>query len=206
MLTKFITTKVAALCGAALISIAIAAPASAVVIFSDNFNRANNINSGWTETEEDSPDVGVYGNRLRLRDGGPPQGAAEQLGLSTAGYENITLSFTWEGINTENFENFLMIEFDTGSGYQALNGFFLGGVPILNGFDQTATAIDLDLAADNPGTFALRFLLDANNNNQVRIDNVVLEGDLIPVPEPGSLALFGLGLAGLGFARRRKVA
>ena len=40
----------------------------------------------------------------------------------------------------------------------------------------------------------------------VLIDNVVLEGDLIPVPEPGSLALFGLGLAGLGFARRRKVA
>ncbi|NQV22680.1 MAG: PEP-CTERM sorting domain-containing protein, partial [Rhodospirillales bacterium] len=26
------------------------------------------------------------------------------------------------------------------------------------------------------------------------------------IPEPGTLALFGLGLAGIGFARRRKVA
>jgi hypothetical protein len=31
-------------------------------------------------------------------------------------------------------------------------------------------------------------------------------GGLTPVAEPGTLALFGLGLAGLGFARRRKVA
>jgi hypothetical protein len=31
-------------------------------------------------------------------------------------------------------------------------------------------------------------------------------GEVVDVPEPGRLALFGLGLAGLGFVRRRKVA
>ena len=31
------------------------------------------------------------------------------------------------------------------------------------------------------------------------------DGSGTPVPEPGTLALFGIGLAGLGFARRKKV-
>ncbi len=38
------------------------------------------------------------------------------------------------------------------------------------------------------------------------IDNVSIAEVSSSVPEPGTLALFGLGLAGLGFARRRKAA
>lgn len=64
------------------------------------------------------------------------------------------------------------------------------------GFGADFVRLDIDLvAAESAGTTNVGDFLLIN-----------LATRHISVPEPGTLALFGLGLAGLGFARRRKAA
>jgi len=74
---------------------AMAAPASAVVFFTDDFNRANSqiVGNGWGESESENGGVRVYTNTLRVRDQNPTTGMAWHI-VSTAGYQNITLSFS----------------------------------------------------------------------------------------------------------------
>lgn len=112
--------------------------------------------------------------------------------------------------------------FTLNEGFNAL-GFFLtdpndaGGILDINAADGAGYTLNIEDilggSQNNKGAFYLSFfsfgaditsitLTKNNSSDGVGFDNVTVGR----VPEPGTLALLGLGLAGLGIARRRKSA
>lgn len=85
-------------------------------------------------------------------------------------------------------------------------------------FIDSITGTDVDAAANGdqnqPGTYYVNILSDTpfrkvvatSSQHAFEIDNISYNptNPNIPTPEPLTLSLFGAGLAGLGFARRRK--
>ena len=63
--------------------------------------------------------------------------------------------------------------------------------------DYSATTVDPD---DDRRFWTIQEWVSADNVWSTQITEIII------VPEPGTLALFGLGLAGLGFARRKRKA
>lgn len=190
--------------------------ASAAVIFSDNFNRANSsaVGNSWAEHEEDADDVAISTNRLQLRDHqNPAPDATATHNISTLGYNNITLAFDWAPIEVSDIGDSLFAEWRVGSSAWTM----LGGTFDLGGSTAFASTGPLNLGntADNLLSLEIRFrTLVTSGSNGVDegafVDNVVVSGTAITaqaVPEPLTLSLFGAGLIGSGFAavrRRRK--
>lgn len=192
-----------------------AGSASAVTIFSDDFNRVDNntVGNGWSELASGNGDVKIDGNQLRLRDNlaGSPDAAAATGVIDATGYENINVSFTWQARNRNEASDFLRLSYGLDpapamTDEAAWTQIFSGSDAGTNVF---TASIALDALVEN-SLFSLMFWTEVSGNNSgndegFMIDSVVVTGDLIPVvPLPAGGLLMLSGLAGFAALRRRK--
>src|SRR5262249_50392703 len=97
-----------ALCGAAALTLTMPSPASANLIFSDDFTRINNnmVGNNWAESGGNAADVAIANNQLAF--GGAGTRSATQGNLSAVNLINIFLDYEWESAGAESVDTLVV--------------------------------------------------------------------------------------------------
>ncbi len=129
--------------------------------------------------------------------------------MDLSGWQNISLKFRWKTLNkkSESADKLRVRWKDyTGSSWTKVFKHGLGG-----GADSwsTETITNWKGVVTDLSTFRFGFYTDVSENKSgnkegVRIDWVKLSGDVMPVPEPSTKLLLGIGILGLTGLNRRK--
>jgi hypothetical protein len=120
--------------------------------------------------------------------------------LATAGTNSYI------SISRANGQDFYGVEFAAGSGYGSLNGYWQtydDGLRTGAGNFSAPRGAVLGLL-DSTGFDEVRYFAFSTANKQSGFSAPAIDEVRVNVPEPGTLALLGLGLVGVSFGRKRR--